>query len=271
MEAATPQTEIKIERLSNTSLSEFKRSPLHYLHYKDNKSEPTDAMRFGAAMHCYILQNNIFKDEYFVFDPSGKPVQNKDFRNNENKMWMDAELLKSKDKTVISLNDLTTIQNMNESLLKHKPAMELMEQLETMEESINWINQNYDIPMTGKLDGKAPSFTLDLKSCDNASNEQFTKDAFNKDYTRQGAIYVDGRLTIEDKVTDFYFIAIEKAAPYAVSVQKCSRQFLAHGTLHYENLLADWVKWNEAGRPAMGYEWKNKQGYFDLNLPSWIK
>lgn len=260
-----------VERLSNTSLTQFKRSPLHYLYYKANKMEPTDAMIFGAAFHCFILENEKFSNHYFTINPDERPEKDKTMTSKLNQAWKDEIITANKGKQLISAIDLDTISRMNDSLQRCTPAIELMSELSDVETPLEWMDTETGLPMYGRMDGKGSDFSIDLKTCLNASNEQFTRDAFNSDYPRQAALYVDGRQETEGKATDFYFICIEKNPPYAVSVQKCSLQFLSHGRLQYVTLLNDFVRWNEAGRPVAGYEWKNKQGYFDLNLPSWIK
>jgi hypothetical protein len=57
--------------LSYSSISAFKKSPLDFIKYKYNKSEPTPAMEFGSMVHKLLLEQNSFfdnKPECFV-DP----------------------------------------------------------------------------------------------------------------------------------------------------------------------------------------------------------
>lgn len=259
------------EQLSNTSLSQFKKSPLHYLYYKENKIEPTEAMIFGKAFHCFILENDLFKDRYFTLDFEKRAEPDKAMNSKLNIAWKADQIQSNMGKELISKEDLDTINLMYEAVQNHKPAMELLSQLSAVESKIEWIDGDTGLSMIGYIDGKGDGFKIDFKVVKDASPEGFIKDAFNKDLPRQAALYVDADITLTGQVTDFYFIPIEKTPPFGVSVQKCSRQFLNHGKLQYSNLLSDFLRWDDAGRPVAGYEWKNKQGYFDLNLPNWVR
>ena len=57
-------------KLSYSSLKEFAKSPNHFIQYIERKFEASDAMIFGSAVHCAILEPDEFHNRYFVLDES---------------------------------------------------------------------------------------------------------------------------------------------------------------------------------------------------------
>src|SRR5574344_1079999 len=54
------------EYISVSGLKKIKVSPAHYK--EAEKVEPTEAMIFGSAYHCFILEPERFENEYYIFD-----------------------------------------------------------------------------------------------------------------------------------------------------------------------------------------------------------
>ncbi len=88
------------------------------------------------------------------------------------------------------------------------------------------------------------------------------------DYYRQAALYTDS----DEKDEDFYFIAQEKTAPYAISIHKCKKDLLDYGRNEYIKLLTQMKACMDADMWP-GYEIKNimnDQDYFDFDVPMWV-
>ena len=54
------------EHVTNSMLSWLKQSPAYFKSQIDKKSVPTDAMTFGSAFHCAVLEPDKFDDLYYV-------------------------------------------------------------------------------------------------------------------------------------------------------------------------------------------------------------
>ncbi len=268
-----------IPRWSNSALSNFKRSPRHYLYFKEDKDEATPAMVFGSAFHCKVLEPEKF-DELYCSVPPDAPDRPTAAMINAKKpseasvirvaWWNDFNSMNGK-KIQLDAKDVEKIKRMHESLMNHEPARELINQIGQTEVPLLWKDDVSGIEMKGKMDGVSDDFTIDLKTCMNAHPDSFSIDAFNNAYHRQAALYMDGRGLNKMHKGDFYFIACEKEAPYGISVMKCAQDFIRHGRQVYGNLLEDVRYWIEMGSPNVGYEWKSPFGYHDLNLPAWVK
>ncbi len=278
-EFSTDQEYYSLDRMSNSALSNFKKSPRHYLYFKEHSKEATPAMIFGNAFHTFILENDKFEERYCCVPPDApdrptnaminakKPSESSIIRVN----WWAEFNQKNGGKICLTTDDTEKLKRMADALWKHEPAMDLINEIGEVEKPLLWKDDVSGIEMKGKLDGVHSDFTIDLKTCMNAQPDSFSIDAFNNAYHRQAALYMDGRAENKMNKGDFYFIAIEKEQPHGVSVLKCAKDFIQHGRMVYGGLLEDVRYWVEMGRPDVGYEWRSPFGYHDLNLPAWVK
>lgn len=269
----------KIERMSNSAMSHFKRSPLHYNFYKNFKQEPTPAMIFGNAFHTLILEPDKFDKRYCTV-PDDSPRRPSSIQRNAKKpspetlisiAFWDEFNAANQDKIILSASDNEKLLLMQNALFAHEPSMEYLNELQEVEKEFLWNDDITGIEMKGKLDGVHSDFTIDLKTCMTAEPGTFSNIAFNSAYHRQAALYMDARGLNKMNKGDFFFIAIEKEPPFGISVMKCGRDFIEHGRFVYGQILEDFQYWNQMGRPNVGYEWKAPIGYHNLNLPNWMK
>lgn len=252
-----------LERMSNSSLKYFKKSPAHYLYNKRNKQEPTPAMIFGSAFHCFILEPTRFKSDYAVKDKvDGRTTAGKEYNLN-----FEAE---NHGKSIIDQYDYTTLCRMQEALNKNDFAMELLSEEGENEKPFLWTDELTGVEMKGKMDKVCKSFTLDLKTTINAQPDSFATTCFN-DYLTQPAVYMDAREQSGMNKGDFYFIAIEKEPPFGISIHKVGNDFREAGRTSYQTILEDYAYWLEMGSPEVDYSWHAPKGFFTLNLPYWAK
>jgi len=245
--------------ISNSRLTAFKRSPLHLIHYLTKPKESTPAMTFGSAFHAYLLEPDKFNSLYAV-------APDVDRRTKEGKLEFDKFVYESDGKTVLSNSDKSKIVNMTEAVYANPIAAELMSQLTATEVNREWISDGLKMPMRGIIDGIAPDFMLDIKTCMDANPYKFQRDAWNMNYHRQAAIYLDS----DHSILDFYFIAIEKDAPYGVSVHKVTNSMLDKGREIYLDQLIEYKAWADAGCPAAGYEYWHYSGTHEWELPTYL-
>jgi len=258
--------------LSNSALNKFAISPKHYLHSKIYKPEPTAAMIFGSAFHCFVLEPEKFKTDYFVFNGSNRPNKEMTMAAKENKAWKEKLYNDNPGKIQIDISDYQTLELMKCCILSHSGAKELLEGLTHREEEIYWQDEVTGLKMRGKTDGRGNNYALDLKTCQTAEPRKFVSHAIDYGYHRQNAIYVDGYRANKININNFFFIAIESNMPHAVSVIRATEDFEGLGRESYRALLSDFKYWEKMGSPDVGYEWKNPiDTIFDAELPKWIR
>ena len=128
-----------VNGVSRSGLMHFEKSPFHYWsEYLDPAKpakEPTDAMIFGNAFHTYVLEHHEFGKRYAV-EPQHHLLKDlkaqlgdklgKD-RFEMQKLDYEEFLLKSRHKTILSINQLQTLRLMHESLQKHEQGMALLQ------------------------------------------------------------------------------------------------------------------------------------------------
>lgn len=267
------------EFMSASALKRLKISPAHYR--EEEKIEETDAMRFGSAYHCYVLEPNKFDDEFFVFDDSAicEILLGEGYKSprstNKYKEWAEVEMQKMGVRTNISKQELATIQAMSARLHSHPYAKTLLKDGRNEVGYMGTImTETGEIPIKFKPDhlNDKKRIVVDLKTCIDASIDGFSRHAADLDYHIQAALYADLMEVIsgDDRQWDFYFIAQEKKAPYAFNIFEASPQFLGQGRHEYETLLTLWKYCNDNDRWD-GYQvWcESRFGIYNLQLPPW--
>lgn len=248
--------------VSHSRLSSFKKSPLHLYHHLFKPKEESYAQKIGKAFHSCILEPDDFENNYV------KSI-NVDRRTKEGKASYSQFAIENIGKTIISEEDYDKIILMKESLYKSEKALELLNDIKYAEHEKLWKNKETNINMRGFIDAVGSNFLLELKTTQDANADKFQKDSINYGYYRQAAIYLDSDK--EYKNHDFYFIAVEKEAPYAISIHKCTKELIDYGREQFLNLLREYEVWVNRGMPIKGYEYWNFDGVYEFELPRYMK
>ncbi len=265
--------------ISVSGLKKLKVSPMHYKEAEE--IEPTDAMTFGSAYHCFVLEPDKFDKEYYVFDDSAicgaliAKGAKSPRATNDYKTWKEQEMSFSDGKVLLDKEDFEKIKAMKYRLFSHPYAKMLLTNGEP-EVGIGGVLQTSvgEINIKFKPDYLKPKrrVIVDLKTCADASIDGFTRAAADMDYHIQAAFYSDMiELMTGDKMQQtFIFIAQEKKKPFAFNLFECSPQFIGQGRYEYEMLLQlykyciDNDKW-----PGYQCFCSNKYGLVELSLPKY--
>lgn len=177
--------------LSFSALKNFAVSPDQYVRYKLQVKEPTPAMNFGSALHCAVLEPDLFPEKYGSLDYDLKPNKEADFRNSENKKWKaekEAELIAS-GKEIISIADYNKLMEMQEALYRNRQSGKLLMSLTETEKELDF--KAFGFKWRGKMDGKSDDskIILDLKKVTDANPERQKFAYFYELYHAQLAIY----------------------------------------------------------------------------------
>lgn len=250
------------EGVSSTDLKRIAKSPAHFRYWKDRPQEDTPALLFGRAVHKYVLEKDDFFSEFSV-------APNVDRRT---KAWKEEYALfveESKGKDVITSDDFEKIKEMREVLY----ATPFVSKLLSGAKELSYFTED---ERTGLIIKCRPDcqtqvgdmhILIDYKSCTDASNDAFMRDAIKLMYDLQMAYYKD----ILDKETgaehSVIFIAQEKAAPYCVNVLEANEYFIKSGRDMYRTMLNTYKECVDSGN-WYGY----MQGEINsLGLPNWLQ
>ncbi|MEH0156520.1 PD-(D/E)XK nuclease-like domain-containing protein [Limibacter armeniacum] len=220
------------DRVSNSSLSYLKQSPMHFKAFLDGDlDKDTNPMNFGRYLHEKVLEPHKV-DKRWAVKQDGRTKVGK----AANTEALEAGL------QLISQDEADKAKDMAESLNK----------CDTLDYHLNFFRKNTlleheiffemeGVPCKSKLDmvvkGK---FVLDLKTAVSAKPEEFKRKAtFAYDYDRQAAFYKAAAEAagLWEEGMKFYFLAVEKEPPYAWSLIEVDDTILKRGERKYKELL----------------------------------
>ena len=240
-----------IKAVNKSTLWEMRKSPLHYWHLiHDTPKEDTTAMKFGRAIHAYLLDHVEFSARYAVAPEC-------DRRTKEGKaIW--AELMES-GKEVISAADMEAIQRME---VEFEPVRKKWLTDVQTELPLVWTDDATGVECKGRLDALSSEWIIDYKTTTDASTNAFTREAIRYGYDLQAAMYMDAARANGYNPKGFIFIAQEKSAPYLINVIRAGDAFLDRGRWIMMDLLQKYKECRDSDTWP-GY------GENELILPEW--
>lgn len=239
----------KYTPLSYSSLKSFSVSPAHFLSYKNRERKDTPAMAQGRLIHKLVLEEDLFLDDYSVWDG-----------RRAGKVWnhfKEANL----DKQIIKQSELNDAINVKNSVFSHSKASELLSGIKATEKYFKGTIEG--VEFHGFIDGLANDYILDLKTTISSEPHKFQRDSWNMKYHLQAAIYC--RLM---DIYDYYIIAVEKNPPYAVSVFKLDTELLEYANSELEKLIQQFKEWRGENN---AYDHRIALNYFHLQLPEYLR
>ena len=237
-----------IPAVNKSTLWEMRKSPLHYWHLMhDTPKEDTAAMKFGRAVHAYLLTPDKFDDDYVV-------APDVDRRTKEGKaIW--AELMES-GKEIVSAADMETMKAMREEFCTVPYVFG------RTEAAFVWTDSETGIECKGRIDAMTNDYIFDYKTTTNAATDAFMREAIRYGYDLQAAMYMEAARANGYKPKGFIFIAQEKNAPYLINVLHAGDAFLDRGAWIMRDLLKKYKQCRDSDTWP-GY------GENELILPEW--
>jgi len=118
----------------------------------------------------------------------------------------------------LSEDQSSTAFNMAKAVLNHDGAKVLLDSCEEFQLSLVWRENN--LLCKGRLDGLSTELktVIDLKKCQDASPEAFSRCIATYGYHRQGAMYLRGATYHGIDVKNYVIIAVEEPPPHAVAL-----------------------------------------------------
>lgn len=208
----------------NSGLSRIARSPAHYIEYcRTPEDEGTPALIFGRAFHCFILEPTKFLQRFIV-----RPDW--DARTKAGKELRDTFTAMAGSRTFLTQDDIDVLNRMRDSVMAHPTARNLVVG-GTAEREIAWTDPATKLQCGARLDFDIHelSAAVDLKSTDDANPRTFARSVATYRYHVQDVHYRDGMNLIGERRDHFFFIAVEKEAPFGVSVCYCDDAAIERG------------------------------------------
>ena len=226
----TEQEYRKAEGVNKSVLWEMRKSPAHYKYLLNHPAEDTTALHFGRALHSAVLTPRAFKRDFVIApDVDRRTKAGRD-------TWMAWKESLPDGAEELSAEDAQIIAEMVKTIRRNKDAMNLLRRTRR-EVPIFWNDQETGLRCKCRIDALSSSAAVDLKTTTDASSRAFQRDAIKYGYHVQAAHYLNGIETAKKKKPDWYFIAIEKAKPYAVHIFRASEQFIEYGAYVRDELM----------------------------------
>jgi len=224
--------------ISRSGIMEFRKSPRHYWHKYINpdysRKATSDAQTFGSAFHCYVLEPEKFKKEYFIAENNPFHGNSKEGRAHKAQMQ-----LMSAGKIVLDKEDLDLIIKMNESLKSDYQAIELIKGAQ-YEKSIFWIDPDTELLCKVRPDIMHDDFIVDLKTTSDASYREFQRSFYNYGYHLQLAMMHEALKHTQNKIMyNFIDLAIEKTEPFCHGIYSVDEEAINQGVSEFKYYLSE--------------------------------
>lgn len=264
---------LKNRPLSKSSLSEFNKSPKHYIQYLNEKKDSSGFL-LGNLVDTLVLEPELFDKRYLVYD---KP----DLRTKAGKMMKEAIEREALDRTLVTKTDYETALICKQSIMDHDEARKLIETKYDIQKRLRWKDSKTKLPVVGYQDFRSSAwdsdFIVDLKTSRSADPDDFNKFIAQFSYDLQVGAYLsyyERRLVYPG----FIFLVVETQSPYNVSVIMCDNKFIEQAKAEFKGSL---IAFKKAMEPVndfpnhfhKGYEFRlmGSMDYFSAQLPAWKK
>jgi hypothetical protein len=249
--------------IGSTAIKALLRSAAHYKsEYLDGvKRDETKALRIGTYIHTAALEPERWKRDFFT-----APEWLHHGNSKEGKAERAAfRASVSPNHKTVDDDEYQLVEAIAASIRRHPAASYLLRDVAATELSLFWECETTGVACKARLDSTKRGVVVDLKSTEDASPEAFTKAIINYGYDSQCAHYWDGyAATHGQEPAGYFWIVVEKSAPYAVAVYSAGEDVLARGRTRRLRAL-DRLCESRASGIYPGYGDMVQQ----ISLPSW--
>lgn len=236
-------------------------------HMREEIARPTEAtadMKLGAAIHCAVLQPDLFTSLFVEDLPIAGQGKGAYARR-------DAHREEHKDKTFLRPGELELSEAIAKAVRAHPKATALFGG--EAEVSALWRDAETSLPCKGRFDeiNRDLGVIVDLKTTKDASDEGFPREIYRYRYYMQGAHYLEGAKANGIDANHFAIVAVEKepftkggGGPWCVALYRIMDEALVAGRDELRQLLDVYAECQKTGKWP-GY----KEDVVDINLSPW--
>lgn len=248
------------ERVNASTLKTLiAKTPAHARAAWDTPQNETPALLLGRAVHCAVLEPETFNSRFAIAPKC-------DRRTSVGKQRFAEFEAEHAGKQIISEADAEIIAGISQSIAAHPIASKLFNA------GAAEVTGYFSDPETGVKCRIRPdylraddSIIVDLKTTTDASRDSFQRAIHQYGYALQAAFYSHGHKQITgEPLSDFLFVAVEKAQPFACAVYRLDEAALEQGQRQMRRALALWGGCLESGRWP-GYSERIES----ISLPNW--
>jgi len=220
--------------VNKSTLWEIRKSPMHYKWALENPGEDTAALRMGRAIHAMVLQPDEFDEQYAI-----APCV--DRRTKEGKAVWAQFCEENEGKDILTQDEIETVKATAKAV--YGAASDLLAMAET-EVPLFWDDRRTGIRCKCRVDAMKETadkfIMIDLKTTKDASTDAFIREAIRYGYHVQASFYKSAVETLglnHGKPIEWWFVAVEKQAPFAVNKIRVSQSVLDEGLFQAWKLM----------------------------------
>jgi len=256
------------------ALKELAKTPAHYRAWLASEDDgDTPAKLFGRALHCAVLEPELFEATYILAREHPFSRVSDRLRNAKKPSqgtldaiaYWDAWEVEMGGKIEVSHDDAITLHGMQAAVFAHPIAGKLFTG-GVAESTAIWTDPEHALLCKARMDYYVASrgLVIDLKSTEDASESGFARSVATYRYHVQHAHYASAFQSLGHELRAFLFVAVEKTPPYAVNVHCIDADAEARGM---ELRDRDMAKLNQCLQTDTwpGYE----PTIHTLSLPRW--
>lgn len=256
--------------ISNSSLNAAERSMFHYKNRKPVAE--TDAMRFGTFCHLGRLEPSAIYRRYVVMPDltqgvltkSGEPAKNPKTTTEYESRVARWKADNAGDKQIVEQADFDRMVGVVAALDRDPLAREWFSSDGPAEVCLVWDDPDTGLRCKSRLDKWATRLQLiaDLKTCRDCL--RFETDIAERNYHRQGAMYLDGlEILTRGEMHSFGLAAVENEEPFGTMTAPVSEEALEIGRDSYKAALRSIKAARESG------VWSGYSSPPAWKLPAW--
>jgi len=263
---ALSQTAIKIIR---------DQSPAHFRAYREGESEDeeSEALMLGSAFDLQTTDPARFAQVIAI-----RPAEFKDYRTKAAREWRTEQ--NKAGRIPLTIPQSVTLSKMLDSINRCPDARELMSAGENQVSLFaplcsdpGFVADDFT-PCKGRVDRVPAKFLprfgkglADIKTAKSAHPVEWGKSAFDHGYHIQSAWYLDlwNEIHPEDKRQKFFFLVVEKTAPYPAVVYEMPSALIQLGRDEYAQALRTY---NQCVVSGVWPDYGSK-GVIEVEFPAW--
>ncbi len=230
MPQISTRTEYDTTQALNYSLAKaILVSPAHGKAYLESPREQTPALRLGSAIHCSVLQPELYAQTYATA-PEGL-----DRRTKAGKEAYEAFSAANVGKTILSADEAALTEDVTIAatalLARHGVLIEKAEVMYAVEYC--------GVPLKSAIDLVAKDgYLWDLKTCEDASPRGALNALRSYRYNLQAHFYrTVYEIATKERPLGFRFAFVEKKPPYATAVYEIGPELMSYAVADFEKAV----------------------------------
>lgn len=200
-------------------------SPARVDYDRNHPTKPTSALILGNGFHSATLEPHLFEKEFEVKPGQidGKSPLTKHYKEKFASMQEKDESI-----TWLSRSDFEMVSDMADSANSNPWFRSMMDSGKFIVEGTGYFDcEGVKCKVRPDLYDPESGLIIDLKSTQDASEQGFRSSVRKFGYHFQTFWYMEGLRRLGHHVSDFVFVAVEKAPPYLVGIYRINPEEVA--------------------------------------------